>query len=90
MGVLGNKRPSTPAFTLAKPISTSPQRLSTTASGTVYDHIDHKAEQKFGEMLLEKNPDEVTTQSSTRDVLEESQSEEKDTDMMAGVKADLV
>ncbi|KAI9852283.1 MAG: hypothetical protein M1838_001171 [Thelocarpon superellum] len=87
---LGRLSPSL-ALAAWTPRSTAIQRASTTASGTVYDTIDKKAEQSYGTELLQANPDEVSGDSSTRHVMAEARSEtDKDVDMLAGLKADLI
>ncbi|KAI9821463.1 MAG: hypothetical protein M1832_003309 [Thelocarpon impressellum] len=88
---LGLKRPGALALSAYKQASISLQRPATTAATTAY-RIDHEAEKKYGERLFaDEQAEEVTTDSSVRHVFEEPQSDvEKDTDMLAGVKADLV
>jgi len=57
------------------------------------DNIDVKNEEKFAKEKLEAHPDVVSATSSTHPVFGEvgmREDQEKDTDMMAGVKQDLV
>jgi len=71
------------------------QRYATsvpTGPGTPFDHIDKKHEGKVAKKPLEPHPDDVSPASSVRHVLGEEgvEDKEKDVDMLAGVKADLV
>lgn len=57
------------------------------------DNIDPKAEQELAAKKLEPTPETVSTTSSTHPVFGEvglKESGERDADMMAGIKADLV
>lgn len=57
------------------------------------DTIDTKREAKIGEKKLQADPSTVSTTSSIHPVMGEARSEEsgeKETDMMAGVKHDMV
>lgn len=63
------------------------------SQGPPYDRIDKKAEQELGKKPLQATPDTVSVNSSTHPVFGEvgmKDDKEKDADMMAGVKADLV
>ncbi|KAL2350128.1 hypothetical protein BJ546DRAFT_488399 [Cryomyces antarcticus] len=82
---LSTKRPQT----LAKPLTAAFARLQTTQ--TQWDKIDKKQEGKVGKEKLEASPELVSSESSTHPIFGEVGTEEKedDTDMMAGVKADL-
>ena len=81
-------RPSTLALTTYKPFTISLQRYQ------IADHIDPKHEKQVARTPLEKHPEEVSTTSSVHQVfheqgVEDSQKEKED-DMLAGVKHDLV
>ncbi|TKA75456.1 hypothetical protein B0A49_05713 [Cryomyces minteri] len=82
---LSTKRPQA----LAKPLTAAFARLQTTQ--TQWDKIDKKQEGKVGKEKLEASPELVSSTSSTHPIFGEIGTEEKedDTDMMAGVKADL-
>ena len=88
---LSLQKPLTLALALRKPLSTSLQRYAT-KPGTPYDHVDKKHEETVVHEKLEPNPEEVSTTSSVHQVFHEKgvEEEEKDEDMLAGVKADLV
>lgn len=99
--VISKRQPSTTtALTKFHPFTTSLQRSATTASGTVYDHIDHEAEMKIARQPLRPtDEEEVSADSSMVSVLEERQDKSQEgkypdvpdeTDMLAGVKNDLV
>ena len=82
-------RPSRLALTAFKPFTTSLQRYQTA------DHIDVKHEKQVAKTPLERHPDEVSTTSSVHEIfheqgVDESEAKEKDEDMLAGVKHDLV
>lgn len=82
-------RPSRLALTAFKPFTTSLQRYQTA------DHIDIKHEKQVAKTPLEKRPEEVSTTSSVHEIfheqgVDESEVKEKDDDMLAGVKHDLV
>lgn len=89
---LGAKRPSTLAIALHKPIATALQRYASTHPGTAFDHIDKKKEEKIAKSEIEADPDAVSIDSSVRHVFGEEgvEEREKETDMLAGVKQDLV
>ena len=92
------KRPTRPSITLPpkrlalnsfKPFTTSLQHYQTA------DHIDKRHEKEVGKIPLEKHPDEVSTDSSMHPVLtehgvDEAADKEKDIDMLASLKHDLV
>ena len=53
--------------------------------------IDKELEKKAAQRLLEPRPDEVSTESTVRHVIEESQAPpEGEPDVMVGLKSDLV
>ncbi len=81
------QKPSGLALVLRKPLSTSLQRYS-----GPYDHPDYEREQKVGQRKLVPNPEEVSATSSVHQVFHEKgvEEEEKDEDMLAGVKGDIV
>lgn len=63
------------------------------SKGPPFDKIDTKAEQELSQKPLEASPETVSLNSSTHPVFGEvglKEEREKDADMMAGVKADLV
>lgn len=84
---LSLQRPAKLALTLHKPFSTSLQRYASPV-----DKIDKKHEDVVGNEVIESHPDEVSSTSSVHQVFHEKgvPDEEKDEDMLAGVKADLV
>ena len=71
--------------------NTSLQRYST-HPGNPYDKIDKKHEEAVEQEKIEAHPEEVSAVSSVHQVFEEKgvEEEEKDEDMLAGVKADFV
>ena len=79
------------ALTAHKPISTSLQRYQSTSS-TSFDQIDKKHEAALEQEKLEKHPDQVSATSSVHQVFHEHGVEEpeREEDMLAGVKSDLV
>jgi hypothetical protein len=87
---LGSKRPRT--------IPSTPLRLGTTAllrfataAKPPFDKVDTEAERKTLEKQLQAKPDDVSAGSSVRAVFEGSPKKgDDDTDMLAGIKADLV
>lgn len=74
-----------------KPFSTSLQRYAT-HPGNPFDKIDKKHEEAVEQEKIEPHPDEVSVSSSVHQVFAEKGVEEaeKDEDMLAGVKADIV
>ena len=89
---LGAKWPSTLALAPHKPVATALQRYASTHPGTAFDHIDQKREDKIAKTEIPADPEAVSTDSSVRHVFSEEGVEEpeKETDMLAGVKQDLV
>ena len=85
-------RPSSLALAARKPSATALQRFASTHPGTAFDHIDKKREDKLGKSEIEADPDAVSIDSSVRHVFREEgvEEREKETDMLAGVKQDLV
>ena len=77
---------------IRKPLSTSLQRYATSLSGSPYDTIDKKHEEAVEQDKIEPHPNEVTATSSVHQVFQEKGVEEaeKEEDMLAGVKEDLV
>lgn len=76
-----------------KPWSAATIRGAANSSGPPMDKIDKKAEQKIGEKALPVEPELVSTASSVHPVLGEvgmKESGEREADMMAGVKSDIV
>jgi len=73
-----------------QPVATSLLRYaSTTITG---DKIRTKHEQEVARQPIKPDPEHVSTESSTRHILSEEGVEEveKDVDMMAGIRSDLV
>lgn len=81
-------RPSRLALTNYKPFTTSLQRYQ------IADHPDNKHDKDVAKTPLERHPEEVSTTSSVHQVFHEQgvedEGREKDEDMLAGVKHDLV
>ena len=75
-----------------KATSTALLRYASTKPGTPFDHIDTKEEKKLAKSEIEPNPEEVSELSSVRQVFHEEgvEDKERDVDMLAGVKSDLV
>ena len=88
---LNLKKPVSSALTLHKPLSTSLQRYAT-SPGNPDDNINKKHEEAAARQRLEPNPEEISATSSVHQIFEEKGVEEaeKDEDMLAGVKEDLV
>ena len=86
------RNPSSLALTVRKPLSTSLQRYASSVSGSPYDTIDKKHEEAVEREKVEPHPNEVTTTSSVHQVFHEKgvEEEEKEEDVLAGVKSDLV
>ena len=86
------RKPSSLALAIRKPLSTSLQRYATSLSGSPYDTIDKKHEEAVEQDKIEPHPNEVTATSSVHQVFQEKGVEEaeKEEDMLAGVKEDLV
>ena len=85
------RRQSKTGLILYKPFSVSLQRYAT-QPGNPFDKIDKKHEEVVEHEKLEPHPEEVSTTSSVHEVFHEKGVEEgeKEEDMLAGVKADLV
>ena len=85
------RNPRTVALALRRPFSTSLQRYAT-HPGNPFDKIDKKHEEVLEREELEQHPEEVSTSSSTHQIFSEKGVEEpeKEEDMLAGVKADIV
>ena len=79
-------RPSSLALTTYKGFSTSLQRYQTS------DRIDIKHEKDVAKQPLEPHPEQVSSVSSVHQVFHEQgvKEEEKDEDMLAGIKGDWV
>lgn len=78
---------------LAKPLSMALTRYQTTGGSLNNpDRIDSRHEQEVAKAKLKADPSIVSSTSSTHAVFSEvaTPEEEKDVDMMAGVKGDLV
>lgn len=93
---LGVKRPTALAVAAHKPTATALIRYASTHPGNAFDHIDKKREEKIAKTEIEPEPDAVSIDSSVRHVFSGEGGEkgveegEKETDMLAGVKQDLV
>ena len=74
-----------------KPFGTSLQRYAT-HPGNPFDKIDKKHEEVVEHEKIEPHPEEVSATSTVHQVFSEKgvEEEEKDEDMLAGVKADFV
>ena len=84
---LSRERP----MALAKPLTMALARHQ--SQGPPYDRVDASAEKKLAEKRLKGSPETVSSTSSTHALFAEvgvEEKQEKDTDMMAGVKSDLV
>ena len=79
------------ALVAHKPFSTSLQRYAT-HSGNPFDKIDKKHEEVIEHEKLVPHPEEVSASSTVHQIFSEKgvEEEQKDEDMLAGVKADLV
>lgn len=91
----GLRRPVNRSLTVHKPVTTALQRYASTVPvgpGTAFDKIDKKAEMARAKEEIDPDPDAVSIDSSVRHVFGEEgvEDQEKDTDMLAGVKADIV
>lgn len=85
-----SKRPQSLAMT--NPTALQMIRQATDNRGPM-DTIDTKRESRIGEKKLQADPSTVSTTSSTHPIMGEARSEEsgeRDADMMAGVKHDMV
>lgn len=78
------------ALTPFKPVCRVLQRYASTH--TPYDHIDKRQEEGIAKMPLEQHPEAVSVDSTVRHVMREEgvENQERDIDMLAGVKSDLV
>ena len=91
-----NLTPRTPVtldLAIRKPLSTSLQRYQThTTTASPFDHIDKKEEKAAAKEKLEVNPEDVSETSSVHELFHEKGVEdpEREEDMLAGVKQDLV
>ena len=85
------RRPPVSALIVHRPLSTSLQRYAT-HPGNPFDKIDKKHEEAVEHEQLPQHPEEVSSTSSVHEIFHEKGVEEaeKDEDMLAGVKADLV
>ena len=81
------QKPSGLALVLRQRLSTSLQRYA-----GPYDHPDYEREKEVGLRKLVPDPQEVSPTSSVHEVFHEKgvEEEEKDEDMLAGVKSDFV
>ena len=81
------KTPSQLALSPFRPCSLALQRYASTV-----DPISQKSEDRVGNTELEHHPEAVSTESSVRHVFHEEgvDEQEKDVDMLAGIKSDLV
>ena len=81
------QKPSGLALVLRQPLSTSLQRYA-----GPYDHPNYEREKEVGQRKLVAVPEEVSDTSSVHEVFHEKgvEEQEKDEDMLAGVKADFV
>ena len=76
----------------SRPVTLALQRYASTKDVNPYDNIDEKSEAKVARSEIEPEPELVSTDSSVRHVFGEEgvEEQEKDTDMLAGVKQDMV
>ena len=86
------RRPSSSAIGQYQQSSTALGRYASTHPGTPFDHIDKKHEKDVAKVAIEPHPEDVSTLSSVRQVMHEEgvEDQERDVDMLAGVKSDLV
>ena len=61
-----------------------------TATKSLSDKIDKKSEAAIAKKTLEPHPDEVSVDSSVVQSIDMGSAKDRDVDMLAGVKADLV
>lgn len=87
---LSSKRPQLLALAPFAPTTTALVRHQTTQ--TIPGKVDKKAESEAARAKLEETPEIVSARSSTHPLFSEVGQEDpdKDTDMMAGIKSDLV
>ena len=88
---VGVQNPNPLALIAHKPFTTSLQRYAT-HPGSPFDKIDKKHEKEVEYEKIVPHPEEVSATSSVHEVFHEKGVDEveKDEDMLAGVKADLV
>ena len=86
---ISEKRPQCFSLAFHQLAVTSLQRYAT-ATKPLSDRIDKKAEAKIAKEKLEPHPEEVSLGSSVVHAMDMPSSKERDIDMLAGVKADLV
>ena len=81
------RAPSKLALSPFRPCSLALQRYASTV-----DPLSQRSEDKTGNTELEHHPEAVSTESSVRHVFHEEgvEEQEKDVDMLAGIKSDLV
>lgn len=89
---LSSKRPQVYAIALQKLNTTYLRQSYADKKVEVVDHINAKAEDEAHKHRMAKDPEHVSSTSSIHPVFSEigTPNPEPDTDMMAGVKADLV
>ena len=89
--VIGARDRAPLALVPHRPGRTALQRYST-YPGNPFDKIDKKHEEAVEHEKIEQHPDEVSATSTVHQVFHEKgvEEEEKDEDMLAGVKADFV
>lgn len=88
---LSTRRPQ--ALGAGKPLALQILRAQSSNTRSPMDTIDKKHEQAVGQQKLETDPAHVSTTSSIHPVLGEVKTEEsgeRETEMLAGVKSDLV
>ena len=73
-------------------LSLVPARFATTDKSAPLSKIDPRHESEVGKEKLEVHPELVSAESSTHPLMSEvgREEEEKDADMMAGIRGDLV
>lgn len=88
---LSSRRPQ--ALAVGKPLALQLMRAQASSTRGPMDTIDRKHEQSIAKQKLEIDPEHVSSTSSIHPVLGEVKSEEtgeRETEMLAGVKSDLV
>lgn len=86
-----SKRPT--GVAIGKPLAFQLMRAQASDSRGPMDTINKKEEKKIGSEILKPDPDGVSSDSTIHPVFGEAHSQEsgeRETDMMAGVKQDLV
>jgi len=86
---LSSKRPEA-LIPVTFPRFTTPVLRYATKAEQPIDQIDKKAEQKVLEKVLKSTPESVTEGSSVRHVLERSNADEENSEMLSGIKTDIV